>query len=176
MTPKIAQQLQQINQDLDELVEELKKFSEAELCRCPGDGQWSALQTMYHLVQAEALSLKYVQKKLSYSPDLKNTDWKNHLRLLVMRIFFKLPFKIKAPKQVDGHQLPPDLNFDLVSKEWMGQRKRLEDYFKTLPPEVFGKSLFKHPVAGRLDLSGMLTFYQTHFDRHKKQIFDALRS
>lgn len=176
MTPKIKAQLHQINSDLDELIQQLRTYSNEELCKCPGENSWSALQTMYHLQQAEDLSLKYVQKKISHTTDLKKTDWMTQLRLSIMRLFFKLPMKFKAPKGVDANHIPPDLNFDLLSKEWVDQRKRLAEYFKTLPPDLFEKAIYKHPVAGRLDLSGMLTFYQTHFDRHKKQIYSALRS
>lgn len=176
MTKKVENQLYQIDDDLGQLLKKLKNHSNEELNRVPAPGQWSALQIMQHLMLAEELSVKYVRKKLSFKPALKRTGFGAAWSSFLLKIYLSLPFKFNAPGRVGDEQLPAVSEFAEVSQKWLSQRKELGTYLESLPDDLFAKEIYKHPFGGRLSLSGMITFFKSHFDRHEKQIGRTLRS
>lgn len=170
MNKKIETQLNHIDAKLEKLLSELQSYSEDKLNHKPTPESWSVIQVLQHLVLVETASQRYVQKKLSYNPTLKNAGVMTSLRMVVMRLYNLLPIRLKAPSYVDERNfLDTDTLSEIIIK-WKAQRQQLRDYLATLPEVIFKKEVYKNPVAGRLSLYGMLQFYEGHFDRHYKQI------
>lgn len=174
MTDTLTKRKHQLEEDLDSLLARLTAYSDETLNKSPEEGAWSAMQTLHHMSLAESLSLKYVQKKLSYNPELKKTNLLTHLRRLSMYVSFWIPVKIKAPAAISGEALPKESKLNDLITAWKEQRAATWVYLESLPDHLFQVEIYKHPFAGRLDLAGMLVFYQAHFDRHKKQILRTL--
>ena len=170
MNQKLQRKLNQLDTDLAELLKRLQKFSDADLNWSPKNGEWSVLQVMTHLMLAEKYGHQYMEKKLSYNPTLKKAGILAGFRKQLMEISLKLPIKFKAPVAISGEQLPKEAAFWEVVKEWTQQRENLKSFLEKLPPEIHKSELYKHPLAGRLTTSGMLTFFDLHFKRHRKQI------
>ena len=170
MSPSFVQKIDQLDNALDGLFARLTASSDKTLNESPGENEWSVLQTLQHVKMAEELSLKYVQKKLSYNPKLKRAGLQTQLRRVAMHLFFAAPFKIKAPKAISGEALATDASLKNIISDWKDQRARLRVYMESLPDELYKMEIYKHPFAGRLDLAGMFAFYQSHFNRHQKQI------
>ncbi len=167
---KLNKRLGELDDSLKALLEELKVFSDETLNDRPDEETWSVLQVMQHLKVSENLSMKYVQKKLSFKPKLKRAFLLSPMRLQLLKLYLNSPLKYKAPKVVDTPSFPPDSTFWEVAKQWSQQRQELAEFLQSLPPEMFKKAIYKHPIAGRLSLYGMLDFFQLHFNRHRKQI------
>ncbi len=165
-----TQQLDKLDRQLDSLLSELSAYSEAQLNRQPRPDAWSALQVMHHLLLAEQMSMAYVKKKLSYNPALKNAGLGGAWRIFLLWVFVHTPLKFKAPKNVSGESLPPYSTLQATGEAWKNIRKELRDYMTILPDELFHKSIYRHPFAGLLSLTGMLRFFEWHFTRHLKQI------
>ena len=176
MDPKLDKRLKLLDKKLNQLLEELKYYSEDQLNRKPGEGKWSVIQVMHHMLLAETGSLNYIQKKLSFSPELKKKGILTASRKLALWFFLKTPFKFKAPEGVSGENLPEFAGFWDTAKQWKEQRTKLKSFLATLPPELYRKEVYKHPFAGRLDLSGMVDFFDGHFDRHHKQIRKIIKN
>lgn len=170
MNKKTAAYFDKIDEKLQQLLNNLQQYSDEELNRKPTPESWSVLQVMHHLMLAESLSGKYVQKKLSFNPKLKGTNLGTAWRMLVLRSYNYLPFKLKAPRNVGSENLPETSRIEETAEKWLAQRRELRAYLSTLPEEIFKKEVYKHPFAGRLSLDGMLRFFEGHFDRHRKQI------
>lgn len=170
MNNKTSVYFDKIDRKLQQLLDELKQYSDEKLNHKPTPESWSVLQVMHHLMLAENLSGKYVQKKLSFNPELKNTNLGTAWRMLVLRSYNYLPLKLKAPKNVGSENLPETSGFEQTAEKWLTQRQELRAFLSTLPDEIFKKEVYKHPIAGRLNLDGMLQFFEGHFDRHRKQI------
>ncbi len=170
MNQKTAEQLERIDAKLQQLLEKLRSYSDEVLNKKPTPDSWSVLQVMHHLMLAENLSGKYVQKKLSFNPKLEKTNWSTAWRMLVLRSYNYLPIRLKAPANVSSENLPEQSTLSETSEKWLTQRRQLRDYLATLPDDIFDKEVYKHPIAGRLSLLGMLTFFEGHFDRHLAQI------
>lgn len=176
MKAKTTQRLQKLTANLDELLRELSAYSDETLNTQPGPGKWSALQTMHHLLLAEGYAQRYVAKKLSFNPKLKKAGLTDRWRTFLLQLYLSSPFKYKAPAAVDGENLPTDTSLAETKDLWLQQRRELTVQLEGYPPEIFSRSLYKHPFAGRMTLDGMLIFFQTHFDRHRKQIERTLQT
>jgi len=166
--------LDRIDHKLEQLVSELEQQPAEQLNQEPSPGAWSPLQVLYHLLLAEKLSLGYIKKKLSYDPELPKVDWRARLRTFVLDTYLKTPLRRKAPDNVNETKFPDDLSLEQIAKEWRVSRQDLRRYFEGLEPELFSRQVYKHPFAGRMSLAGMLSFFETHFDRHYRQIKKAL--
>ncbi|MEL6637939.1 MAG: DinB family protein [Bacteroidota bacterium] len=174
MNPQLRRQLDALNADLRDLLKELKKYPESDLNRVPKPGAWTVLQVMHHLMLAERGSHQYVVKKLSFDPELKNKSLASRFRILLLDTYLRSPLKYKAPEAIGDKHLPAISSFWEVAKTWEGQREELAAYLAQLPTNYAHKEIYKHPFVGRLTLGQMLRFFQSHFNRHRKQIRRAL--
>lgn len=172
---KADKKLKRLDAKLTSLLEVLKDYSERTLNKKPGEGKWSVMQVMHHLMLAEGYGQKYVSKKLSFNPELKKAGFTAVIRHFLMNTYIKFPIKIKAPTAISGENLPDESSFWETAKKWKQQRIELRELLESLPPEHFDKELYKHPFAGRLTLYGLLDFYDGHFERHRKQINKILK-
>jgi hypothetical protein len=168
--PKLDKQLKKLDEKLTRLLHNLKVYSEDQLNRKPSENGWSIIQVMHHLMLAESGSIKYVRKKLSYNPELKNAGVKTALRELALNTYLNSPIKRKAPDAISGDNLPAHASFWKTAQEWKQQRLELREFLETMPPDLLKKEVYKHPFVGRLSIMGMLRFFENHFDRHNKQI------
>ena len=175
LNPKLEKRLKLLDKKLNLLLEELKYYSEDQLNRKPGEGKWSVIQIMHHLLLAETGSYNYLQKKLGHDPDLGNAGILSWFRKKGLKFFLWAPFKWKAPQTIGDEYLPDRAGFWDTAKLWSEQRTALKTFLKTLPPEVFKKEAYKHPRAGRMDIIGMVGFFDQHFDRHHKQIRNIIK-
>lgn len=57
----------------------------------------------------------------------------------------------------------------------MNQRKAMRDTLLCFDGSILDGETFKHPVAGVMDIWGMLSFFESHIQRHEKQIKKTLR-
>lgn len=176
MNTKTTQRLQQLNASLEDLFRQMEAYSDERLNTPPAPGKWSALQAMHHLLLSEGYSQAYVEKKLSFKPRLKKAGLVERGRVLLLQCYLNAPFKFKAPTAVADENLPTDTTLAATKEQWLNQRQKLVAQLESYPPELFTMALYKHPFAGRMTLSGMLAFFQAHFNRHRKQIERTLEA
>lgn len=166
--------LDRLDNRLESLLDEAREYPESLHNRPPAEGKWSAIQNMHHLMLAEELSQKYLEKKLGFDPELPSGGFGERWRRLLLAGFFLLPFKFKAPQGVDTAAMPDDARLEEVAQRWRSNRESLRKYLEQLPEKWHDKLAYRHPFAGRLTIDGMLGFFEGHFDRHRKQIRKAL--
>ncbi len=176
MEKMVAKRLERLDEKLQQLLNHLRSFSDEQLNARPNPQSWSVLQILHHLMLAEQLSGAYVQKKLSFNPALKNINFATWGRMLLLRYYNYLPIKLKAPANVSEERLPERSNLADVTMQWQTQRQALRAYLSGLPQPIFQKEVYKHPIAGRLGLDGMVAFFEGHFDRHLRQINRILKA
>lgn len=167
---KVNRQLLYLDAELSELLKVLKDYSERTLNKRPAEDKWSVLQIMHHLILVEGYSKAYVEKKMSYNPELRKAGIGGSWRKFLMNASIKFPFKINAPELVSGDNLPDESSFWETAKKWKQQREELRVFLENLPAEHFNKELYKHPLAGKMSLYGLMDFNVAHFKRHRKQI------
>ena len=170
MPPSLQHRLDTLDAALDALLDELAAHSAEALDRPPAPGQWSALQVMQHLMRSEELSMRYLQKKLRYQPELRKAGPAAALRSRLLRFYLRLPFKFKAPAPVDAPTFEADVSLEELAGRWKANRRELRAFLDGLPDDTYDKEVYKHPFAGRLTLTGMVDFFDGHFQRHRQQI------
>lgn len=175
MNKKIERQFQHLDAKLANLLADLEPYSTDQLQRKPTPTAWSVIQVLQHLLLVEQVSTKYVQKKLSFHPTLKDANLLTALRVQAAYVYNFLPIKLKAPSYVDDSNFSNEVLLSDIAVQWQNQRRQLHDYLSALPETIFQKEVYKNPVVGRLSLYGMLQFFEGHFDRHHKQIKKLLR-
>lgn len=167
--------LQKLEQKFTLLLRDLKDYSDAKLNEQPNPNSWSVLQIMQHLMLVEKAGVAYTTKKLSFNPVLEKAGVMSSVRSRMSNLIAVTPFKIKAPEQVSGEVLLTNLTFWEVAKQWKNSRSELRHFFNKLPEDCFKAELYKHPLIGKMKLSGMLHFFDKHFDRHHRQIKRTLK-
>ena len=165
----VLSKFEKIEKDRLALMQELSKYSDEQLNQKPADGGWSAIQILHHLIQAEHGSLLYIQKKLSFNPNLKKSGILNDIRFLIFKITFSFPFKIKAPAAI-ADNLPDFANFEATSKMWAESRQNLKKWLENADDYIWNLQIFKHPFIGRISIFHTLGFFEEHAKRHTKQI------
>ena len=174
MRSKILKRHASYHKKVEELLDSLASIDDAVLNMTAIDGGWSAIQTMHHLIIAEELSLKYVQKKLSFKPRLDKPGPGAFVNEWLLKLYLNAPFKFKAPKNVNEDSLPGFTSLADTRKRWLKVRSGWQEFMENMPDDLLDKAVYKHPISGRMGWNGMLTFYHEHFDRHKKQILRTL--
>ena len=83
-------------------------------------------------------------------------------------LFLKLPFKVSAPARTAD--VPARIELQELEQDWGEVRSAWQDFLRDFPPELADKAIYKHPVAGRLNLEQTLRFLIDHLERHMGQI------
>ncbi|MBK9337326.1 MAG: DinB family protein [Lewinellaceae bacterium] len=175
MKKKILEQNAAYHHQVEALLNALASTSDAVLNQKPADGGWSAIQVLHHLIVSEELSLRYVQKKLGFEPTLEKAGLAEWLRARTLWFYLNIPIKFKAPPMVGREHLPDFATLADTKARWMDIRQKWAAYIGQMPSDMAEKAVYRHPLAGRLSWSGMLTFFRCHFERHLKQIRRTLR-
>lgn len=155
------------------LMTSLSKYNNDILNKKPTQEVWSTVQVMQHLMNAEMESLHYMKKKLSHSVNIPKAGIKSRLRRFALRIAFVLPFKYKAPQQLEI--FPDYSDFEILKFQWASQRLELQDFIEMLPDNIFCSEIWKHPIMGKMTISQMIDFFELHFDRHQRQIEKTIK-
>jgi len=172
MENRIKNKFEQLEDSRKALISTIDSVDESVLNKSPRPGKWSVNQIIYHLQKSERASYNYVTKKLQ-SDDLTRNGYKSKMASLILKIAFILPFKYNAPKVV--RNVPENLYFTDLSNTWEKNRNALWELITALPEETARRNIYRHPAAGRLNLIQMLTFFQDHFDRHRRQVLRILK-
>ena len=150
----------------------LQNYSDTALNQVPKEGVWSPLQVLRHIMSSERGSLSYLQKKLSFHPELPKPGLISKLRYWLLRIAIYSPIRFKAPSSVKPTLESFDL--DLLQSEWEEISKDMREYLTDLDPKWYNYLVYNHPIAGRITILQMLSFLKHHLLRHKRQIIDRL--
>ena len=172
MENRIKNKFERLEESRKALIRSIESAGVSSLNKAPKPGKWSVNQILYHLQMSEYGSYKYVTKKLQ-SDNISTNGWKSKMASLILKIALVLPLKYKAPKVA---RIPPEsLDFPELKITWEKNRVALWEMISTLPEETARRNIYRHPAAGRFNLSQMLTFFQDHFDHHLKQVMGILK-
>jgi hypothetical protein len=160
---------EQLEDDRARLMAELSKASGGTLSLKPSKDKWSVNEILTHLVTSEQLTIRYLKKKSLGVEQLKNSGLAEKIRYAVLEISQRLPLKFKAPKHVVSNT-PEALPFPELLTSWNATRQDLKEFLDSIADRNVNKLIYKHPVAGRFDVSQCLMFMREHYHHHLPQI------
>jgi hypothetical protein len=153
------------------LLNELATLSEEQLTEKPGPDQWSLLQVAQHLMLGEREVLQQLPEFSQLTA--RNRSLRDRMLSWVVLAVFRLGIRVKVPSSA----MEPDGNTTLkdVREAWDNCQAWLKDFVATLDDDSAGLAVFRHPVAGPLTVSQVLTSANVHFDSHRQKIEARLR-
>lgn len=175
MDKQLEKKLGKLDKKLVLLFKDLKHYSDATLNKPPAQNAWSVLEVMQHLYLTEQTSLTSIKNEIEKNTPFADSGAGDKIRSFVLGTFLASPVKFKAPYFINRDAFVKNPTFWEIAKDWNKERLRLKKFCKEIPPQLADKSLYKHPRGGFLNLDGLLSFYNFHFDRHHKQIKRTIR-
>lgn len=139
----------------------------------PAPGKWSPIQILHHLILAESGTYQYVKKKTGNPDQLEKSGWREKLNYIILSIFLKAPLKWKAPKVASD--LPEQDSLSHTADLYSALRSEWKQLIEEMPEDISDKKIFRHPIAGRMNLEDTLGFMELHAKRHFNQIREILR-
>lgn len=158
----------------EDLLESLFKLDDTLLNTIPKSGKWSPAQVVSHVIQAEELSFKYIEKRMRNATLNGKPGLGDLLKAGFVIFALKWPFKYKAPEMVA--EVPDYRTIQELQEQWQEVRFKMKAVLEMVLPEHLHLSLYKHPIAGPMQIGNAMKFMQEHFNRHKKQIEKVLEN
>lgn len=168
----LEQQFTKMEARRKQLLATFANQSDETVNRTPKGGGWSAIQVIQHLITAESGSVIYLRKKLPSIDTVPMSGFGNWLNYQKIQWFLILPIKIKAPAVVAT--VPEHSSLTETIAKWGQARQDLYQLLASLKPEDLNRAIFKHPLAGYINLNQMLRFMDLHVKHHEKQVARAL--
>jgi hypothetical protein len=138
------------------------------------DGKWSITQIISHLIASEQLSVKYLNKKILGIDTAPKTGIAEELKMIVLKISQRLPFKFKAPK-VLAENTPIYENIEQLTETWNQTRADLKKVLEKFQDNQINRKVYKHPIAGMLNIEQALKFFREHIIHHTPQVKNLLK-
>lgn len=168
MHTQLEKQFNRLETDRKNLFSDLKQYSDEVLNKKPKPEAWSVAEVIAHVMTAEGYSLKYLQKKVQNTSESGNEGLKHKWRWLLVQAVFTFDIKFKAPEIVE-----PKIGFVTLAdleNNWSNTRSETAKILNNLSDAEVNKTLWKHAVAGKMNLHHMVQFFGVHYNRHKIQI------
>ena len=124
----------------------VERVSPEKAAAAPEPGKWSAAQILHHVASAELGSLEYIRKKTQTPDTVPPAGLMCALRTFALEAALASPFRFKAPEVVAN--VPDNPPIDEVLSNWSRVRNDLREMIDTLPEDLLGRALFRHPAAG----------------------------
>lgn len=137
-------------------------------------GKWSISQILAHLITAERLSISYLNKKMQGIQTVGNTGLWEEIKTLTLKVSQRLPLKFKAPKLV-VENTPAFDSVEQIEIAWTKTRNELKELLSRIADDQIKRKIYKHPIAGKLNIHQALRFFGEHIIHHQPQIKKLLR-
>ncbi len=152
----------------EEVIGLLKNTDEQKRQASPSPGKWSPLQIAWHVVQAETVSFKYIEKRLKNAGQYPFPSTKDRVFSWFIIFGLRFPMKLKAPVSVSV--MPDKIELPDVIIHWNAARLKMKEVLDSVGEEDMQRALYVHPVAGPMNLYDAMRFMQQHQNRHSNQI------
>jgi hypothetical protein len=168
MQVKLQNLFSQLENDKQELIALLKQQDKQKMNTAP-DGKWTITQIVAHIIAVEKFSGMYINKKMLGMKDAQNTGIGAELMMSALKISQQLPLQFKAPKYLVDNT-PVYADFGSMIANWDKTRSELKAILEKFDDTQIKKIVYKHFLAGRLNIQQALIFFREHFKHHRPQI------
>ncbi len=132
------------------------------------DNDWSLIQVLNHIIDVERGTCGYVFNKLTSEKELPPIKIKNKIASFILNKNLKSDKKFKAPAIVSNPSNSETL--EQVLEKWDETRFNWQELIETFPRDLSKKAVFRHPLAGNLNILQTLEFMYNHLKHHQPQI------
>ncbi len=172
MLPVLHKKLNQLNDSLDRLLAIMDQAESDHRTRKPSSNKWSPIQILYHIKLSEQASIGYLTKKMTVIDSLPDTTISNSYKSWLLSLALWSPLKFKAPSVVADIPDVPD--YELLKEEFRDLRSELRTLMSNLEEQHLQRTVMKHPRIGPINIVQTMSFFQSHFVHHERQIRNLL--
>lgn len=167
MVPAIRERFEQSEQLRQQLLVDVQDLDEAQMAFRPAYDAWSIVQVLQHLMLVESAVLQYLEKKLQ-ATTFPNAGFGAKIRSKLLNVALRTPVKVKAPQGLA--QPVRAMTFWDVAKRWNDNRDALESMLGKLTENHLDSAIYKHLIAGYLNVFQMFDFIDNHLRHHIIQV------
>jgi hypothetical protein len=166
MTTRLARRFEAIESQRWSLLEVLGDLAAEDLERKPTPASWSIAEVVEHLVIAEELTLKALERG-PRPGDKRGSAAVARAKLLLTGIAFRLPLRLKVPAE----RLRPTgtAKFPELAARWGEVRGRLAGMLESADGKPDARGL-RHPILGWLTIRQWIDFVEMHTRHHLAQV------
>ncbi|HTH58113.1 MAG TPA: DinB family protein [Cyclobacteriaceae bacterium] len=150
------------------LLSPLKNLPPEKLNKHPAD-KWSINQIIAHLISAEQLSVSYINKKILGVDQTADTGVYEELKMILLQISQRLPFRFKAPKKV-VENTREEKDIAKLIEQWDAVRNELKSVLDKIEDHQIKRGVYRHIRVGLLNIQHALKFFGEHVIHHAPQI------
>jgi DinB superfamily len=166
---------EKLERQRSQIINRVKDLPEQQFTTAP-PGKWSIAQILMHLLASERLSVAYMTKKSLGIDTLKDSGLKQSVLSVLLNVSQRIPaLKFKAPKVV-VENTPAALPLEELISQWDKSRANLKQLLESIPERHSRKLIYKHPIAGMLNVQQAVKFMYEHVHHHSPQIKSLLKS
>ncbi len=138
------------------------------------DSTWSAVEIIEHLVLAEQVVLGDVRTASTRVPHTAIA--RDRVRALIVWAVLRFGVRVSVPSE----SMRPSgaVSFSELRAQWIEQHQMLRAFAESLDARGRRKRVFRHPIAGPLNVLQALQLLDAHLRTHQRQlarVLDALR-
>lgn len=138
-------------------------------------GEWSAHQVLAHIITAEKLSVRYMEKKILGIHETADANWNEAVRMLIFKVAQRLPLRYRAPARL-VESTPSYPSLEAMVMDWEQVRTDLKNLLEKIRDEHVRRQIYKHPIAGMINIQHAMVFYYEHIHHHQKQLNRLLKA
>jgi uncharacterized damage-inducible protein DinB len=174
MSTKLKAQYDTMERSRRALLDSLKQYPDNLLNKQPAPGKWSVAQVLDHIIAGEEGSLSYIKKKTQDIARAQPAGLRGRWRMLMLKVVFSSPVTFKAPPVLEPSQ--DFMTLQQLDERWTKVRAGIYAIISKLSDKDLEKELWKHIIAGKMNIYQMLSFLDIHYKRHKKQTQRTLKA
>ena len=131
----------------------------------PNPGAWSLAEIAQHLMLVEEEALRQFK---AATPTNDRQTIRDRAGRLMVHFVFRRGIRVKAPFR----SVIPDSAKSLqeIRTSWNEVRSVLRAHLDSIQPDGLEALLFRHPVAGRMNVRQTLKLLELHFKHHLRQV------
>lgn len=132
----------------------------------PTDRDWSISEIAHHLVLCEQEVLHQIHNRKSYQDNRRN--FRDTIGMALVHFAFNYGLRVKVPMKSVVPQ--GRYAFNDIKEAWKRARRELHDYLSTVNNDCYDEIVFRHPVAGSMNICQTLDLIGLHISHHIRQI------
>lgn len=131
--------------------------------------KWSINQIIAHLIAAEQLSVRYINKKMLGIDQTANTGFYGELKMLLLQISQRVPLKYKAPRKVI-ESTSNETDILKLIEQWDNVRADFKDLLNKIEDHQIKRGIYRHIRVGMINIQHAVKFFGEHVHHHTPQI------
>ena len=167
MLPALQARLDAIQSQRHRTLDELAAADEAQREFHPMPGVWSLLDVARHLALVDGKTTRVLaQKRVTGIPRKPWVD--AYVKQPALWLYFGSPWRAKIPAQSVAPD--PAMTLDIVRRDWEAAHAMLAAHLDTIAAGDICAIVYRHPVAGYMNIFDTLRFVSRHHDHHRNQM------